>query len=616
MNAHANIAETTTTVPLDSLYQHSMNPRQSHDQADIIGLAQSISTVGLLQNLSGYIDPAQIGLGIVAGGRRLAALQHIADHPSDFEGGMQIDLTQIPVINTTDPTLALSWAGAEAATQRPLHPADEIRAYGAMVDSSSDHVAIARAFGCTVAHVNRRLKLANLPDATLTALRADEITLDHAAALTLCNSPEQHTVMLETAIKHPHWHIGNLKREILTDRVNGDDRRAIFVGPDLYTMEGGTVVEDLFSDHMIFSDETLLKNLFEAKLTTAAERINAEHGYAKTIPTFETHVSYTHTQEMTRPTRVPIDLPKADASELAKLEHREADGDDMTSQEYARIQELHERTMGTYSDDDVARGVTFAYVDHKGDLQTEGPYLPRAANGNADTSADGTATQVPSKPPITQGGMDDLRRIQLLALQKKMIDKPDLMLELLAFQLSHDIPSYSATFNIQDNEQPNTPSCTDEVRIDTRLSKGGVEPLTNSPFEAFTEFKKLGKAHRNKTLALALARTLNQPWGSPINLSLMEALDVSPRDVWTPTADNHFKACSVPSMDSTWRELVIQDDEGDAEMARFQKLKKGDKAKELEALFNDTSVQEALVLSRAQIATIDAWVPVIMRGDA
>jgi ParB family chromosome partitioning protein len=51
-------------------------------------------------------------------------------------------------------------------------------------------------------------------------------------------------------------------------------------------------------------------------------------------------------------------------------------------------------------------------------------------------------------------------------------------------------------------------------------------------------------------------------------------------------------------------------------MARFQKLKKGEKAKELEALFNDTSFQEALVLTRAQIAAIDAWVPVVLREDA
>ncbi|WP_335754523.1 hypothetical protein [Sulfitobacter sp.] len=71
----------------------------------------------------------------------------------------------------------------------------------------------------------------------------------------------------------------------------------------------------------------------------------------------------------------------------------------------------------------------------------------------------------------------------------------------------------------------------------------------------------------------------------------------------------------MPTLDATWRELVIQDDEADIEMARFQKLKKGEKAKELEALYNDTSLQEVLGLKRAQIAAIDAWVPVVMRCD-
>ena len=615
MNAHSPFAETTTTTPLDTLYQHSMNPRQSHDQADVIGLAQSISTVGLLQNLSGYLDPNQTGTGIVAGGRRLAALQYIQLNPSEFEGGMVIDFSAIPVITTADAILARSWAGAEAATQRPLHPADEIRAYAAMRADNQQPKAIARAFGCTVKHVNRRLKLADLPHNTLLALREDAITLDTAAALTMCTSAEQHLTMLDTAIRNPRVSREYFKSQILDGRVAGTDRRAVYVGAELYSMEGGTVEEDLFNENMVFADAQLLDKLFQEKLATAAERAKDEHGYDQMIPVFEDYLSWNHTQEMKRPERVPFDLPEADAERLAHLQAL-SEEIELTDEELTECEELEQRELGDFRDKDIEAGTAFIYIDRENKLTIEGPYLPRAANGNATSSSDGTAMQVPSKPPITQGGMDDLHRIQLLALQKKMIDKPDLALDLLAFQLSHDIPSYSATFNIQDNEQPNTPSCTDEVWIDTRLSEGGVEALTTPPFEAFTAFKQRGKAHRNKTLALALARTLNQPWSSPINLALVETLGVSPRDVWTPTADNYFKACSVPTLDATWRELVIQDDEGDTEMARFQKLKKGEKAKELEALFNDTSVQEALVLTRAQIAAIDAWVPVVMRGDA
>ncbi len=602
---------TQPTAPLAMLYQHTFNPRQTHDSEDITALAHSIAVNGLLQNLSGYRD-SKDGIGIVAGGRRLAALQYIHQNPTEFEGGTLPDFDAIPVNITADATLARSWAGAEAATQRPLHPAEEISYYADLASTGATPDNIARAFGCTTAHVKRRLKLASLPAETMAALRADEISLDAAGHLTLCTTPEQHAQMLETAIRNPRsgmW----LKQKILEDRVEGTDRRAIFVGAELYTMEGGAVEEDLFAEEMVFADEALLQKLFEQKVATSAERITAEQGYAKTVPIFETHVSYTHTQTLTRPERIPLDLPEADAKELEQLLERGNNEEELTDAEIYRMDELEDRARGSYSDEDIAAGTAFAYVDRTGKLQIEGPYLPRAGTQTA-TDNEGSATQIPAKPPITQGGLDDLKRIQSLALQTKLIDKPELMLDLLAFQLAHGLPGYAGPLNVQISEQAITPSNTDEVRIDKRLTEDD-ESLTTPPAEAFTAFKELGKAHRNKVLARTLARTLNQPFHNPLNAALCETMDVSPRDVWTPTADNHFKACSVPTLDAIWRELVIQDGEGDAEMERFAKLKKGEKAKELEALFNDASVQEALGLSRAQVAAIDAWVPVMLRGD-
>lgn len=606
---------TTTTAPLATLYHHIINPRQAHDPDDIFGLAQSIATVGLLQNLSAYSDPAQDGLGIVAGGRRLAALVMMAAQPDDFPEALPIDFDAIPLITTDDPALARSWAGAEAATQRPLHPADEIRAYGAMCAENHDPAAIARAFGCTVAHVNRRLKLADLPHNTLIALREDKITLDAAAALTLCTTPDQHSEMLAEIVANPWRDSGYLKREILNGRISSTDRRAIFVGADLYTMEGGTVEEDLFAEQTIFADEVLLDRLFQEKVITAAERVKEEQGYATATPIFTTHVDWKHTEHLTRPQRVPVDLPEADAKELQLLNDLISDGEELKDDEPQRLTELEERQRGSYSDEDIANGIAFVYVAHDGTLKTEGPYLPRKG-ASASTGSDDSAGKVAAKPPITQGGMDDLRRLQLLALQTIIKDKPELVLDLLAFQITHDTTSYSGPFNITLSDQANTPSNTEEVRIDARLSAPELTPITSSPAEAFAAFKDQGKSHRNKALAIALARTMNQPWASPINEGLLDVLGASVRDVWTPTAENHFKACSVPTLDATWRELVCDNVDYDTdEMARFAKLKKGEKVKELGKLFSDAAFQEALGLNRAQIATIDAWMPVALRAE-
>ncbi|RHZ90462.1 chromosome partitioning protein ParB, partial [Cereibacter sphaeroides] len=49
--------------------------------------------------------------------------------------------------------------------------------------------------------------------------------------------------------------------------------------------------------------------------------------------------------------------------------------------------------------------------------------------------------------------------------------------------------------------------------------------------------------------------------------------------------------------------------EADPAHQSLQKLKKGEKAKRLEALFADPATREALGLSREDCAKIDAWVP-------
>lgn len=605
----------STTAPLDTLYRHAFNPRQSHDEADNRALAHSIFVNGLIQNLGGYTDPDHTGTGIVAGGRRLAALAYLRDNPAEFEGdsGTLPDFAAIPLTVTDDANLARSWAGTEAATQRPLHAADEIAYYAQLAATGTPPDQIARAYACTTQHVKRRLKLASLPAATLDALRADKITLEAAGHLTLCSTPEQHAAMLETIIRNPHqarW----IKTDILKGRVEGDDYRAIFVGADLYAMEGGTVEEDLFSEMVVFADEVLLDRLFKEKLITAADRAKADHGYANVIPVIgETNVSWNHTQHMTILHRVSSELPEADAAELADLLERGNNEEELTDAEIDRMDELETRAIGSYRDEDIATGTAFVFVDRKGQLQTEGPYLPRAGT-QTTTDGEGTVTQIPAKPPITQSGMDDLWAIQLLALQTAMIDKFELVLDLQAFQLAHDMYSHSGPFNVTTAAQNNTPSCTDEVRKDARLTLDTTH-LTTSSIDAFTAFKGLGKPHRNKVLIAGLIRTLNRPHANPLNAALAEVLDASPRTVWTPTA-SHFKACSAPTLDAIWRELVIQPDEEGSQMEQFTSLKKAKKVEDLEALFNDTSFQEALGLSRAAVAAIDAWVPVVLRGDA
>lgn len=612
MTDQSPIASSTRTVALTTLFLHAFNPRQEHDEADIAALAKSIAINGLLQNLNVFDGPE--GLGVVAGGRRLRALELLAREGADIEDGVQIDFDNIPVNVTSDEMMARSWAGTEGATQRALHPAEEIRAYAAMADQGNTPELIAAAFGQTRAHVLRRLRLSRLSGETLTALREGKITLDVAQVLTLTDTLPREMEALNLATDQG-FNADRLRRQLLEGNVPSTDRRVRYIGLDLYQAEGGKMDEDLFTDQSVLHNVELVDNLFKTKLTKAAEDLQQSEGFAQVTPIFETWLGYQHTDGMRRIHRTSIDLPAADEeryNDLCEIGNQQ----EFTPEEEAEFDALERRMEGDYDDAERTAATAFVLVDSRGNLDMAGAYLPmkRSSNGSAQDASGG---QVAAKPPITQGGLDDLHIIQRLALQSEMLRRPDLAIDLLAFQLWHEMPSFSGAFNIRADEQTSMPSATDEITIDKRITGEDDEPLQplgEDIAAAFTAFQDKGKKHRNTVLTEALVRCMNSPFGARLNAALLQSLEISPRSIWTPTAENFFKSCRSETLDSIWRELVITEDRTD-QMERFAKLKVGEKRKELEALFNDASTQEALGLSRAEIATIDAWLPDAIKGE-
>ncbi|MDS9469604.1 ParB N-terminal domain-containing protein [Paracoccus sp. MBLB3053] len=83
MNEQSRITPDATRFPLSQLILSAMNPRQHVDEAEVAELAESIWTAGLIQNLAG-IETASGEIEIVAGGRRLRALQFLAARHDDL----------------------------------------------------------------------------------------------------------------------------------------------------------------------------------------------------------------------------------------------------------------------------------------------------------------------------------------------------------------------------------------------------------------------------------------------------------------------------------------------------------------------------------------------------
>lgn len=111
-------------------------------------------------------------------------------------------------------------------------------------------------------------------------------------------------------------------------------------------------------------------------------------------------------------------------------------------------------------------------------------------------------------------------------------------------------------------------------------------------------------------------RTLQVPSGvlAPLGRLMAEFTGASIRRVWTPDGPTYFSRLSPPAMEAIWAELLELDTDDDR-IAAFARLKKAVKVKELSAMFSDASAQEALGLSRDQVAAIDAWLPPEMRAE-
>lgn len=410
MNAQSPIEPTIRLVPLDKLYLHEMNPRQNGSDADTAAMAQSIAVNGLMQNLMGFSDPERTGddtIGIVAGGRRLHALQHLNSKGSEMMDSKEPDWTMIPVQVTDDPYLARSWAGAESATQKPLHPADEIRAYAAMAVQGSDANIIARAFAQTERHVKGRLALARLIPEVLDALRGGHISLDVAKALTLARDDADQLSGL-TAARSGRWNAQRVRSALTEKTVRSDNRKVRYIGAVRYLAEGGTMDADLFEDRTYLHDSDLIDRLFIKKLAADSELLREEQGWQWAEITTSEWGGENRSSDLVPIYRTEVALPEADEIEYEALSERQHDyTKQLSAEEKQRLEELELRADGDFTDEDRETGGIIVRVNSKGEMVIEGAYAKKTETSSNDDSVEHTPATTSNKPALTLAGTED-----------------------------------------------------------------------------------------------------------------------------------------------------------------------------------------------------------------
>lgn len=610
MTKQTKITATEARIPLDRLTLSTLNPRQDVPQADVIELAESIWTAGLIQNLSGLADD-EGGAEIVAGGRRLRALQYLAEqHPDMAETNPEL---ASPMVNLApDRTTGEAWATTENIARRALHPAEEIRAYGKMEQGGSTPAIIARAFAVTEKHVYRRLALAHLPAPVLDALRADEISLSNAAAFTISDDQKRSLEVLEQ-VRGESQSDYNIKRMLKPEAVRGTDRRAIFVGEDAYKAAGGRIGGDLFADESLFDDPEILDAVFQEKLDAAAKLLRGK-GWKWAEAIAESYIGY-HTIEDRKFERIYAeqgDLTEAETErydELAEL----AEGDVLDEDGEAELAALQEKLDGMFSAEQMAVSGVIVYVDRDGRLQGSDGLVAREDKAAAiEAGFLRKPTRIEDdepKSPISQKLADDLGRIAQGAKQHAILRDPDLLLDLLAFQLSHAL-NWKNPLGLSLADVPNWPSTEAEgYALDEKLTANPPRDMweIKDLAASFRAFRKKGADHVRGELTRFLAA---QYRGGDEKLAALVEKETQPsiREVWTPTAENFFKRVGGPYLNDLWSDLLGLAS-GHATITAFEKLKKSEKAEKLESLFADPATRSALGLTEEQQDRIAAWLP-------
>lgn len=153
-------------IPLDLIDAHPANVRESLGDEDLLELAESIRTVGLLQPI--VVAPKPGGrFEILAGHRRHAAVM------------LTTEQSVMCVVRTRRPERAeaLELMLVENLHRRALNPIEEAEAYQALVNMGQTQTAIGHAVGKSITHVSQRLSLLLLPADQQRALVRREMTV-------------------------------------------------------------------------------------------------------------------------------------------------------------------------------------------------------------------------------------------------------------------------------------------------------------------------------------------------------------------------------------------------------------------------------------------------------
>ena len=589
------------SVPLASLIKSPLNVRTVPYSAESVSeLADSIKGVGLLQNLVVHALPGD-RYGVAAGGRRLAALNMLAER----------DIIQVdwPVrVKVIPQELATAASMTENGHRRDMHPAEQIAGFRAMAQEGKTPAQIGDLLGYSPRHVQRMLKLADLAPVILDALAEDRITTEHCQALALENDTARQVQVFEAACQSGWGGKPDVRviRNLITESEVAvkDNTKFRFVGADAFSPD--ELRTDLFSDDEGgYVDCVALDAALLEKLQAVAEHLREAEGWEWCAGRME-----------------PVGECREDSRAYRNLPEPEAV---LTEAEEERLNELMMRydALENQCEESDLLAAEMKLIDCMAKVRAWTPEM-RAGSGvvvswrygnvcvqrgvqlhSEDDVADNDyrTEQVQEKASVEEISLPLLTKMsseRTLAVQAALIQQPEKTVALMVWRLCSCVFDYCNTtlhpFRIQTEEYhrrltSDAPSGkSGQAWLSLMKEKTRLEALLPENWQKdFTTFFTLDGQTLMSLMVFCTAcsvdgvqtRECGHTSRSPLD-TLEAAIGFHMRDWWQPTKANFFGHLKKPQIIAALNEAGLSGAARDAE-----KMKKGDAAEHAEHHMKD-----------------------------
>lgn len=588
------------SVPLASLIKSPLNVRTVPYSAESVSeLAESIKGVGLLQNLVVHALPGD-RYGVAAGGRRLAALNMLAERnilPADWPVRVKI----IPQ------ELATAASMTENGHRRDMHPAEQIAGFRAMAQEGKTPAQTGDLLGYSPRHVQRMLKLADLAPVILDALAEDRITTEHCQALALENDTARQVQVFEAACQSGWGGKPDVRviRNLITESevaVAGNSKFR-FVGADAFSPD--ELRTDLFSDDEGgYVDCVALDAALLEKLQAVAEHLREAEGWewcaGRMEPVGECREDAGTYRCLPEPEAVLTEAEEERLNELMTrydaLENQCEESDLLEAE--MKLMRCMAKVRAWTPEMRTGSGVVVSW--RYGNVCVQRGVQLRSEDDAAD-DADRTE-QVQEKASVEEISLPLLTKMsseRTLAVQAALMQQPDKSLALLAWtlclnvfgsgayskpaQISLECKHYSLTSDAPSGKEGAAfmALMAEKARLAALLPEGWSRDMTT--------FLSLSQEVLLSLLSFCTAcsihgvqtRECGHTSRSPLD-TLESAIGFHMRDWWQPTKANFFGHLKKPQIIAALNEAGLSGAARDAE-----KMKKGDAAEHAEHHMKD-----------------------------